>query len=145
MEGFMRVFKGNRIDADLIGPVVFPVEVCPYREIGKDVDDIEGRAVREGAPYRKGDVIYIKNGITGGVFVGRVLFVGSQYLRTKGYWIPRYRVQRITRKGTWSGTYYYVNPGDIHRAWHEDDKPVRLPKTVDSPYDVRNLADPRAS
>ena len=100
------------------GAVVLGYRTADYETLSREGG---ARAVRKGSAYRKGDVTH--------AFLDQklilVLGVNTQALESKGFVIPRFRVQHATKKGLWSQSWLYCFPGDIYRAHFDDNGDLR--------------------
>lgn len=91
--------------------------VIAYPEDGILPDEVyKPSEVRRETNIHRGDVVWYESE-TGEPVKALVLRVFPHYQERGGYYIPKYRVVRATRAGTWSRQWNYTYPGMIERAY----------------------------
>lgn len=93
-------------------------EAVPYKELPDDVNDDSPTDVRKKAPFKVGDVVYVKK--DGKAKLAQIQYVGVEYLKHGLHWIPRYRVAMLRVDNTFHQRgRLHVYPGDIYRGYQE--------------------------
>lgn len=119
---------------------VFPLTVCEYRDWRYKFAPCSKYAILEDPtfnPYAEGDVVYVRVDMDT-VTVARVIGCKAEPhydnrdqngKRELDYYIPKFKVQFLTKDGYWSGLWKYVWPGSIYRAYYDSttDEPVFRP------------------
>ena len=98
------------------GPVAdYPVAPHRYRwdTPSEDVPD-NWRAVRDAAPYKVGEVVYV---VYGAGFAKAIISLVDSAKTSHDEWRETYRVHRETKKGEWSKLFYVAHPGFIQRGY----------------------------
>lgn len=116
--------------------VEFPVKTPVYQSFEPEYRGTRPpffvmRKKREFAPYQPGETVLVLEDDV--VKLCRVVMVFDEFLDRAEYYIPRYRVQTATKKGTWSKNWKYIYPGQIARAFFTDGEtvPRELPAEID--------------
>lgn len=133
--------------------VAFPIMPLPYRSHepvnyygSANQRIIARRKALADAPYKKNDLVFINIGSNEApeIRLGRVIMAFAEALETKGYLIPKWRVQLVTKDGFWSAQWRYCWPGDIYRAYFQEKSggeaiPRNLPTVVRYMTDLRPI------
>lgn len=101
-------------------------EALPYRNADYfDCDRL--REARDASPYKEGDVFWVNLGTARDPAIkrARVLHVFAERLERAGYCIPKYSVQTETANGLWSKVWCYTYPGNIYRAYFDENEEPR--------------------
>jgi hypothetical protein len=129
-------------------PVVFPL-VAPVYHRYEEYDRPANRPLGSGllvrdrsfAPYQNGDLLFFLH--NGEIKLGRVYTIFSKYQSFRGYYIPQFRVQFVTKDGHWSNNWLDVWPGAIYDAYfidRDEDRRRTLPATIESLAQLRDIA-----
>lgn len=100
-------------------PVVSFFEVAPHRylydaKFDAEIDLTSMRAVRNAAPYKAGEVIFVVYGDGfAKAYVHAVFCSRTYYGDLREY----YEVRRETKAGEWSKRTYQVHPGQVQRGY----------------------------
>lgn len=114
-------------------PVVACFEVAPHRYLytglvgGEALTDPTYRQVKEAAPYKAGDVVYVAYG--DGFTKAYIHYVGCRRDRYDDK-VEYYDARRETKKGDWAKKTYMIYPGTIQRGYHRAGLAPEIPEGV---------------
>lgn len=100
------------------GPVAsYPVAEHRYAWDKPTPDDFAFtyKEVREAAPYKVGDVVYV---VYGDGFRKAIVYAVQVHMGNDGFWREAYAVFPETKSGEWSKLYYVAHPGYIQRGYY---------------------------
>ena len=111
-----------------LGPVAaYPVAPHRYKWDAVTPDDlaITWREVRDAAPYKVGEVVFV---VHGDGF--RRAYIGAVDVQKDrwGEWLECYRVFPETKAGRWSRLFYVAHPGFIQRGYQRAGLAPEMPK-----------------
>ncbi len=114
-------------------PPVADFEVAPHRYVydklvgGAALTDPTYRQVKDAAPYKAGDVVYVAYG--DGFAKAYIHYVGARRDRFDDK-IEYYDARRETKKGVWAKKTYMIYPGYIQRGYHRAGLAPEIPAGV---------------
>lgn len=114
-------------------PPVAQFEVAPHRYLytksvgGESLINPTFREVKEAAPYKVGEVVYVAYG--DGFAKCYIHYVAAR-VNYEGDKVEYYHGRRETKKGEWSKVAYNVYPGYIQRGYYRAGLAPEIPEGV---------------
>ena len=95
-----------------------PIEVKEFRE---NIPSNSPREVPIVCPYSIGDIVLINFGSNDKPDIKpcKIIYIGCYFLQHMCEWIPKYRVQWLTKKGEFSKNWKHAWPAEIYRAYFD--------------------------